>query len=305
VAPLISVVTATLNRREMLRGAIDSVMAQSMDDIEHIIVDGVSSDGTVEMLHDYPHLVVLSEVDTGLYDAWNKGIARATGRLICILNSDDEIPAGAFDAARRALAADPAIDMLSGPAEIVTDTSARTVRIIDDPRILSLREQDIGSGITLTNGRYMSAALLARTGLFNQDFPLVADRDFFLRALQTNPHHVMIEQHLYRYREHPGSLTLSGHAAVQRLASDSLKAARAGIDRAPAGSKLAAAYARWHAWAVFYAAGLRVRDGHIGQAMRIAADAFGHDRIWPLRLPMQVIRHVNERAARRGRIMGL
>lgn len=302
MAPLISVVTATLNRRAMLKGAIESVVAQSLDDVEHIIIDGLSCDGTLEMLGGYPHLVVLSEADTGLYDAWNKGIARASGRLVCILNSDDEIPAGAFDAVRRALAADPAIDMLSGPVEIVADTAGRTVRIIDDPRILSLREQDIGAGIALTNGRYMSAALLARTGLFNQEFPLVADRDFFLRARLTHPHHVVIAQCLYRYREHPGSLTLSGPAAVQRLASDSLRAAGAGLERAPAGSALARAYARWHAWAAFYAAGLWLRQGRVGPAARLVADALRRDGFWPLRLPMQILRHINERAARRGRI---
>ena len=93
-SPRISVITATVNRRDLLRHAIESVLAQGLAGVEHIIVDNVSTDGTAEMLAGYPHLTVITEPDRCLYEAWNKGLHRASGDIICFLNSDDEIVAG-------------------------------------------------------------------------------------------------------------------------------------------------------------------------------------------------------------------
>ncbi|MFC5507979.1 glycosyltransferase [Bosea massiliensis] len=296
----ISVVTATLNRREMLRRAIDSVLAQGLNGVEHIVVDAMSTDGTVEMLAAYPHLIVIREPDDGLYDAWNKGVARAGGRIICILNSDDEIPLGAFAAVRDVLAEAPSLDMISGPVELAVEGWDNEMRIVDDPRILALREQDIGPGIPIINGRYMCRELMARVGLFNQHFPLVADRDFLLRALLLKPRNRVIDHPLYRYREHAQSLTMSGRSATGRLTADCLAAATDGLVTAT-GKVRREAYARWHAWAVFYAMVHVLRARNFGAAIPIATGAFRRDPIWPLRLPLQLWRHVHERAARRGR----
>ena len=75
----ITIISATLNRRDMLRRAIESVVSQGLDGIEHIVIDGASADGTLEMLKRYPHLTIISEQDENLYDAWNKGLVRANG----------------------------------------------------------------------------------------------------------------------------------------------------------------------------------------------------------------------------------
>src|SRR5262245_35446216 len=133
MTPRISVVTATINRRDLLRRAIESVIAQGLGDVEHIVVDGLSTDGTLEMLCSYPHLVAVSERDNGLYEAWNKGIARATGNLVCILNDDDEIPTGAFARARAALREQPDLELLSGPVELCARNAngMRSLRVID------------------------------------------------------------------------------------------------------------------------------------------------------------------------------
>ena len=92
----ISIVTPTLNRAHFLAQAIDSVLAQNDSDVEHIVVDGISTDGTVELLARYPHLRVIREPDTGLYDALNKGLRAATGDMIGWLNSDDLFAPDAF-----------------------------------------------------------------------------------------------------------------------------------------------------------------------------------------------------------------
>src|SRR5271156_6128755 len=92
----ISIITATLNRREFIGAAIESVLAQNYPEFEHWIIDGGSSDGTLDVLKRYPHLNVLSEPDRGVYDAWNKGIVRATGVVLGFLNSDDQYAPGTF-----------------------------------------------------------------------------------------------------------------------------------------------------------------------------------------------------------------
>ncbi len=89
--PLITVITVVFNGAETLHDTIKSVMMQSYDNIEHIIVDGGSSDETADILRQYDHVIDywISEKDAGIYDAMNKGITRATGDIIGFLNADD------------------------------------------------------------------------------------------------------------------------------------------------------------------------------------------------------------------------
>lgn len=87
----ISIITVAYNASETIRDTIESVLAQSYPNIEHVIIDGGSSDGTVEIVESYGDRVAkfVSELDQGMYDAMNKGIRLATGDLIAILNADD------------------------------------------------------------------------------------------------------------------------------------------------------------------------------------------------------------------------
>lgn len=87
----ISVITVTYNSESTIEETILSVINQSYSDLEYIIVDGKSSDGTLQILDTYKSRIdkILSEKDDGLYDALNKGIAMATGDVIAFLHSDD------------------------------------------------------------------------------------------------------------------------------------------------------------------------------------------------------------------------
>ncbi len=95
--PLVSVITVIYNlikagRKEAFCRAVDSVQNQTYSNIEHIIIDGASNDGTLDLLRPYEQsgkLTVYSEPDTGIYNAMNKGLARAKGKYIIYLNSDD------------------------------------------------------------------------------------------------------------------------------------------------------------------------------------------------------------------------
>ena len=87
----ISIITVSFNSAETIKDTIKSVLAQTYSDIEYIIVDGGSKDGTLDVIKRYADRIqrVVSEPDQGIYDAMNKGIKLATGDVIGILNSDD------------------------------------------------------------------------------------------------------------------------------------------------------------------------------------------------------------------------
>ena len=92
----ISLITVTYNSSRTLRDTIVSVLAQTYQDIEYIIIDGLSEDNTIEIIKEYEpqfegRIRWVSEKDTGLYDAMNKGFRMATGEIIGIINSDDLI----------------------------------------------------------------------------------------------------------------------------------------------------------------------------------------------------------------------
>jgi len=81
-APLVSVITPSLNHAKFLRATIESVAAQTFRNFEHIVIDGKSDDGTVEILKEYPHLNWISEPDNGVLDAYRKALRLARGNYI-------------------------------------------------------------------------------------------------------------------------------------------------------------------------------------------------------------------------------
>jgi len=90
-SPLVSIITVVLNRKDTIEFAIKSVLGQSYRNIEYLIVDGGSTDGTLEIINKYKDKFskFISEKDKGIYDGMNKGIRMAKGEIIGILNSDD------------------------------------------------------------------------------------------------------------------------------------------------------------------------------------------------------------------------
>ena len=124
--PKISVITVCYNHGEFIRDAIESVLAQDYPNLEHIVIDGGSSDQTVSILSEYKHLNWISEPDRGQSHALNKGFERASGDIIAWLNSDDWYAKGAFEAVVPALQAHPIVmgacqltDRVGVPGEIV------------------------------------------------------------------------------------------------------------------------------------------------------------------------------------------
>src|SRR5262249_20063040 len=115
--PLISFVTPTFNSAATVADTIASVEREAVGfDYEHLFIDGTSTDGTVELIKNLKgrHAIIVSESDEGAYDAMNKGIRRANGEWVAIINSDDYYLPGAVAEMMRAARANPTANVLHG-----------------------------------------------------------------------------------------------------------------------------------------------------------------------------------------------
>ena len=126
--PKISVITPSFNSIHTIRETLESVRSQDYPHVEHIVMDGGSKDGTVELLKEFPHLRWVSEKDEGHYHAMNKGIQAATGDVIQILNSDDCLRPGALSIVGRAFAQHPDWDGLFGDTVFIDGKSQEIYR---------------------------------------------------------------------------------------------------------------------------------------------------------------------------------
>lgn len=299
--PFFSIVTPCLNRAGSIGSAIESVMAQRYPLFEHLVVDGGSTDGTLSVLARYPHLRVISEPDRNLYDAINKGLRRARGDVVGLLNSDDVYAPGAFEAAGRAFT-DPAVEMVIGGAEIFTrDDDRETVtRRYTGPRATGPREANAVGNVTLINGCFWRPSLHDRIGLFDDRFPLAADKDFWMRLVLDAPEHRSLDRVLYRYLSHPGSLTFSDNDMRDKLSVHLLNLARTRLAEHTPGTPQHSAYRRWHAWAVGYRVIQHTVRGRFRDVVRTAHEGWNSDAGWPVRFLARLPSHWRDRDVRRG-----
>lgn len=130
----ISVITATYNSGATLRDTLESVLRQTYPDFEHLIIDGGSKDNTLELVREYEpryggRLHWISEPDKGIYDAMNKGIRIATGKVIGILNSDDFYTSNDVLESVAGAMSDPKVDAVYGDVHYVNEKDlSRCVR---------------------------------------------------------------------------------------------------------------------------------------------------------------------------------
>jgi glycosyltransferase involved in cell wall biosynthesis len=221
-----SIVTPTLDRRDMLREAIASLRSQRGDfTVEHIVVDGGSTDGTQAMLAAQGGIRLLRDRGRGLYDAVNTGIEASTGEVVGLLNSDDLLPPGALAAIADALRADPAAEAACGAVELFGGDSP--IRRLDDRRDLVLDPHAALIGSCLTNARFFRRRVFDRVGLFSTAYRRVADREFLARTLLAGVRTVPVPALVYRYRRHPGSLTFhEGAGRSEEYREELLRLAR-------------------------------------------------------------------------------
>jgi len=177
--PLVTVITAVYNGNPYIAGCLDSVLSQDYSNIEHIVLDGGSSDGTVEMLRQYSDQLALwkSEPDEGVYDAWNKALLEARGEWICFLGADDEFVPGAVSAYMKLAAKNPNAEYLSSRVRVVYSTGYE--RILGEPWTWSRFSKSM---CTAHVGSMHRRSLFDRLGVYDTTYRSASDYELLLRA---------------------------------------------------------------------------------------------------------------------------
>jgi glycosyltransferase len=185
VAPVkISLVTATFNSGATLPATLQSLAAQTYRNVEHLVIDGGSSDDTMTILRSdhFDNRVSVSEPDDGLYDALNKGVAKATGDVIGILHSDDVLASSDVLASIALEFRDPAVMAVYGNLTYVTrEPPHRIIRYWHSGEfsLQKLRQGWMPPHPTL----YLRRSIYERFGGFDCSYRIAADYDFILRVL--------------------------------------------------------------------------------------------------------------------------
>lgn len=174
--PLISIITVTKNSEKFLEENILSVKNQKFKNYEHIIIDGQSTDRTVEIIKKYNADISywISEKDNGLYDAINKGIEKSKGEIIGILNSDDIYYPGALDYVNFYFSNFPSIDFLFG-----TVIKYKKLHGFNPKKI----RWSFGFYTTHSVGFFIKKKSQLKVGLYNIKYKYSSDYDFFYRMI--------------------------------------------------------------------------------------------------------------------------
>jgi glycosyltransferase involved in cell wall biosynthesis len=177
--PLVTVVTAVYNGQPYVAACIESVLRQDYANIEHIILDGASNDGTISVLREYDDRIALwrSEPDAGVYDAWNKALAEARGEWICFLGVDDEFLPDAIGAYMALAAKNPQAEYLCSKVRWVHPSGYE--RMIGHPWTWRQLSRWM---CTAHVGSMHRRSLFDRLGTYDTSYRISGDYELLLRA---------------------------------------------------------------------------------------------------------------------------
>ena len=190
-----TIVTCTFNAEHELQRTLDSVFQQSHTDVEHLILDGLSCDGTVEMAQAYKQrsdeartghdIIVCSEPDKGLYDAMNKGIVKATGDYIVFLNAGDTFPSeSTLEPIAHSVGDGEALPgVIYGDTDIVNDEG----RFLHHRRLqppANLTWRSFKHGMLVCHQAFYALTSLAKNNLYDLNYRFSADVDWCIRVMK-------------------------------------------------------------------------------------------------------------------------
>lgn len=174
--PLITIITVVLNNRKFLQKTIDSVLNQSYKNYEFIVIDGKSTDGTVNILKKNNSKIDfwISEKDKGIYDAMNKGMRMSRGSIIVILNSDDIFYQNALKIAVKYFNQNKFIDFLFG--------SVKKYKLLYGYKPWKIK-WSFGFYSTHSIGFFIKKNSQKKVGFYNTKYKYSSDYDFFYRMI--------------------------------------------------------------------------------------------------------------------------
>jgi len=202
----VSIITPSFNQGQFIEKTILSVKNQDYPSIEHIVIDGGSTDGTVEILKKYDHLKWVSEPDNGQTEAINKGFRFATGDIITYLNSDDLLLPGAVGAVVDAFAKYPEVDFVYGDFKVIDSKgnhllSRKTVNY--DRNILIY-----GRALIAQPASFFRRRVIERIAHFDEGYDFCMDIEFWVRAVVNGIKFQRIDFPLAAQRLHHNAKTM-------------------------------------------------------------------------------------------------
>jgi glycosyltransferase involved in cell wall biosynthesis len=210
--PRVTIVTVVLNAVDSIERAVESVLEQDYEDLEYIVIDGGSEDGTWERLQRYAHRIdrLIRESDDGIYDAMNKGIAKASGELIGILNADDRYFPDSVDKAVKAQQEENA-GIVHGAMEIRfpdrKETPIQHGEVSQLPYKASVNHPSC----------FVHREVYERIGTFDTRYRISADHEFLLRAYRNGVRFAYVDEPLVSYLYGGASLTCKSDLETYRI----------------------------------------------------------------------------------------
>jgi glycosyltransferase involved in cell wall biosynthesis len=184
--PLVSIVTPSFNQVRYLETTLRSVLEQDYPRIEYIVIDGGSTDGSLDVLERYRDRLAhcISEPDAGQAAGINKGLRLATGEIVAWLNSDDVYLSGAIRQAVQVLERDPALGMVYADGIMVDSEQV----LLDRHRYRTLSLVDLLSfEVILQPTVFMRRAVLERVGYLDDAYQLILDHQLWVRMVAAAP----------------------------------------------------------------------------------------------------------------------
>jgi len=218
VLPKLSIITVSRNSEAFIEETIKSVISQTYFDIEYIIIDGLSTDNTVEIIKKYQDKIYswVSEKDNSMYDAINKGIQKCSGDYVWILNSDDYLPNNNTVAnIMNVIYLYPKKIAFYGNIYIDSAVKVklrRTFQVTKKELLLSEHGSFVPHPALIVNKR-----LLDKIPVYDTTFKYASDYDYILNLFEIGELKY-INLAFSVFRRHPGSITSSGKIESERLA---------------------------------------------------------------------------------------
>ena len=199
----ISIITPSFNQGQFIEQNIESVLNQNYPDVEHIVIDGGSTDGTLAVLEKYSHLKWISERDKGQADALNKGLALSTGNIIGWINSDDYYESNVFNLVISQFS-DPDVQWVVGDLTMLYETKNSQVAQVSP--IVSYAKLIDNPDIVRQQCTFFRKKAIVDAGSWNPDLYMVMDFDLWIRlAKKSAP--VMLSHNLAYFRLHDDQKT--------------------------------------------------------------------------------------------------
>lgn len=211
----VSIVTISYNQAQYLERCILSILNQTYFPVEYIVVDGGSTDGSVEILEKYRHRLtsLIIEKDEGPADALNKGFRAARGGILGFLNSDDELLPFAVADAVKALEAQPEVDVISGNALLVDAESRLLRRLYSDH--FTMARAAAGAAYLMQPSTFFRRDAFERAGGFNRDNRSFWDGELWFDIARTGGRFGRMDGFLSLYRLHDASMTGSAEISMK------------------------------------------------------------------------------------------